>query len=282
MVLKDIMKNQKDTQKTGINYKGHTDVSNFTTLLDKPFYEFVNKKTEKIITALYLVSDCMDNSDPIREKLRLIGVRLMSDIYHLSVATPVDRQTEIASPIANISEIISLLKVSFMVGFISEMNALILQDELIKLATQLRESINQDKNYLLSLDSKMFAVESVKFADKDNSKNNQPNNQNNLALNNSFYKGQRLDMSFINNLCPLENDVSDSKKTQRTTPTERNNRREKILSLIKAKKDISVKDISLSFPDCSGKTILRELTVLINKGHIKKTGAKRWSRYQIA
>jgi len=120
------MKNQKDTQKTGIDYKGHNDVSSFTALLDKPFYEFVNKKTEKIITALYLVSDCMDNSDPIREKLRLIGVRLMSDIYHLSVASPVDRQTEIALPLSNISEIISLLKVSFMVGFISEMNALIL------------------------------------------------------------------------------------------------------------------------------------------------------------
>lgn len=281
MVLKDIMKNQKDTQKTETNYKGHKDVSNFTALLDKPFYEFVNKKTEKIITALYLVSDCMDNSDPIREKLRLIGVRLMSDIYHLSVASPVDRQTEIALPLSNISEIISLLKVSFMVGFISEMNALILQDELVKLATQLRESINQDKNYLLSLDSKMFAVEPID-SNKDNGRNNQLNMGSNLALNNSFYKGHKLDVSFMNNLSPLENDVSNSKKTQRSSPSERNNRREKILSLIKAKKDISIKDISLSFPDCSEKTISRELNVLISKGHIKKTGAKRWSRYQIA
>jgi len=275
------MKNQKDTQKTGIDYKGHNDVSNFTALLDKPFYEFVNKKTEKIITALYLVSDCMDNSDPIREKLRLIGVRLMSDIYHLSVASPVDRQTEIALPLSNISEIISLLKVSFMVGFISEMNALILQDELVKLATQLRESINQDKNYLLSLDSKMFAVEPI-VSSKDNSRNNQLNMGSNLALNNSFYKGHKLDVSFMNNLSPLENDVSNSKKTQRSSPSERNNRREKILSLVKGKKNISIKDISLSFPDCSEKTISRELNVLISKGHIKKTGAKRWSRYQIA
>lgn len=281
MVLKDIMKNQKDTQKTETNHKGHNDVSNFTALLDKPFYEFVNKKTEKIITALYLVSDCMDNSDPIREKLRLIGVRLMSDIYHLSVASPVDRQTEIALPLSNISEIISLLKVSFMVGFISEMNALILQDELVKLATQLRESINQDKNYLLSLDSKMFAVEPI-VSSKDNSRNNQLNMGSNLALNNSFYKGHKLDMSFMNNLSPLENDMSNSKKTQRSSPSERNNRREKILSLIKGKKNNSIKDISSSFPDCSEKTISRELNVLISKGHIKKTGAKRWSRYQIA
>jgi hypothetical protein len=223
----------------------------------------------------------MDNSDPIREKLRLIGVRLMSDIYHLSVASPVDRQTEIALPLSNISEIISLLKVSFMVGFISEMNALILQDELVKLATQLRESINQDKNYLLSLDSKMFAVEPI-VSNKNNGRNNQLNMGSNLALNNSFYKGQRLDMSFINNLSPLENDMSNSKKTQRSSPSERNNRREKILSLVKGKKNISIKDISLSFPDCSEKTISRELNVLISKGHIKKTGAKRWSRYQIA
>ncbi len=90
-----------------------------------------------------------------------------------------------------------------------------------------------------------------------------------------------MDMSFINGISPLENNVSVIKKTQRTTPSERNNRREKMLSLIKAKKDISIKDISLSFPGQSEKTILRELTVLISNGHIKKTGAKRWSRYQI-
>jgi len=168
-----------------------------------------------------------------------------------------------------------------MVGFISEMNALILQDELVKLATQLRESINQDKNYLLSLDSKMFAVEPID-SNKDNGRNNQLNMGSNLALNNSFYKGHKLDVSFMNNLSPLENDVSNSKKTQRSSPSERNNRREKILSLIKGKKNISIKDISLSFPDCSEKTISRELNVLISKGHIKKTGAKRWSRYQIA
>jgi len=275
------MKNQKDTQKTGINYKGHNDVSSFTGLLDKPFYEFINKKTEKIITALYLVSDCMDITDPIREKLRLIGVRLLSNIYHLSVGTFNIRQAEITFPLTDISEIISLLKVSHMVGFLSEMNALILQDELIKLASQLSESINKDKNYLLSLNAKMFEVEQPIFSREGDKLANSSYPKNNFAEPNAFYKGHRTDMSFINNISPLGNDMSNSKRTPRTTPSERNNRREKMLSLIKAKKDISIKDISLSFPTQSEKTILRELNVLISKGHIKKTGAKRWSRYQI-
>ncbi len=161
-----MMKNQKDTQKTGINYKGHNDVSSFTGLLDKPFYEFINKKTEKIITALYLVSDCMDNTDPIREKLRLLGVSLLSNTYRLAEGNLTTRQMEISTPLANISEIISLLKVSHMIGFLSEMNTLILQDELMKLAGQLNESINQDKNYLLRLNTKMFEVEQPDFSNK--------------------------------------------------------------------------------------------------------------------
>jgi hypothetical protein len=275
------MKNQKDTQKTGINYKGHTDVSTFTGLLDKPFYEFINKKTEKIITALYLVSDCMDNTDPIRGKLRLIGVRLLSNIYRLSIGDLTTRQAEITLPLADVSEIISLLKVSLMVGFLSEMNALILQDELIKLAGQLSESINKDKNYLLSLNTKMFEVEQPIFSKERNSLQDQLHAKNNSKGTSAFYKGHLMDMSFINNMSPLENDVSDNKKTIHSSPSERNNRREKMLSLIKEKKDISIKDISLAFPDNSEKTILRELNVLISKGHIKKTGAKRWSRYQI-
>ena len=64
-------------------------------------------------------------------------------------------------------------------------------------------------------------------------------------------------------------------------------RMDKILVIIKEKKNvlgnesgISIRDISAMFTDCSEKTIQRELNLLVSKGQIKKTGAKRWSRYQ--
>jgi DeoR/GlpR family transcriptional regulator of sugar metabolism len=53
----------------------------------------------------------------------------------------------------------------------------------------------------------------------------------------------------------------------------------KILALIKDKKDLSIKDVSIAFTDCSEKTIQRELNTLVSKGHIRKVGSKRWSRY---
>lgn len=64
-------------------------------------------------------------------------------------------------------------------------------------------------------------------------------------------------------------------------------RAEKILSIIKDKhnssddKGISVKDIASQFTDYSEKTIQRELNDLIEKGKIKKVGAKRWSKYKL-
>ena len=90
-------------------------------------------------------------------------------------------------------------------------------------------------------------------------------------------KRTEYNMSFTNpkqvsfNRNPLQTSRDTVSKQDRTA---------KILSLIKDKKDLSIKDISTAFTDCSEKTIQRELNSLVSKGQIKKTGAKRWSRYQ--
>jgi len=59
-------------------------------------------------------------------------------------------------------------------------------------------------------------------------------------------------------------------------------RRECILKLIKDKNEVSIKDISLHFPDLSEKTIQRELVAGVFDGILKKSGDRRWSRYSMA
>ncbi len=272
--------NQKDTKRTKNKSKGHSNPTNFLALLDKPFYDFATKKTEKIVTALYYVSDCMEENDPMREKLRLLGVDLLSFIYLFSSFDQDEKQEKIQLPLSLISEIISLLKVAYMTGFISENNALILQDELLKLANELKEDLDSEKNYLLSLNTEMFQVPLTTYSQEKKNTTKAISLVKDSATNNYFYKGHKLDVSFMNDISPLEKKVSDRPlKTVKRTPAERKNRREKILEIVKKKKEVSIKDIHLAYPSCSQKTILRELKFLISKGQIKKTGNKRWTKY---
>ncbi len=58
-------------------------------------------------------------------------------------------------------------------------------------------------------------------------------------------------------------------------------RKESILAIIRARGVVSIKDISDSITDCSEKTIQRELIELIKDNIIIKEGERRWSKYKL-
>ena len=79
-----------------------------------------------------------------------------------------------------------------------------------------------------------------------------------------------------------KNKQSNMEKTQESDKNiivRKEERSQKMVNLIKQKGDVSIKDISYAFTDCSEKTIQRELNNLVTKGQLKKSGSKRWSRY---
>jgi hypothetical protein len=61
-----------------------------------------------------------------------------------------------------------------------------------------------------------------------------------------------------------------------------NDRRERILSIIKSTNGISIKGISAIVRDCSEKTIQRELGTLIDQGLVIREGERRWSIYRMS
>jgi hypothetical protein len=291
------MNNQKDTQKTDVNIYNQSDVPNDKVLGNMPaltqgesIYDFANKKTEKLVTALYLVSDCMDTDDALKGKLRLLGVELLSDVYKLSTLSPIERHNYLSVSLTHIYELLSFIEISYTIGFISEMNTMILKKEFTTLVFNLKNQQSKDKHFTFTLDEKMFELPEIKIPIEDNRNLDYRNSQSikDMSLNNESKRTSFNNMSFIKNKSPFSN--SQIKKTNfpSTNLTDRVDRTNKILSLIKAKMSvsssengISIKDISLSFTDCSEKTIQRELNSMVTKGQLKKTGAKRWSRYLI-
>jgi hypothetical protein len=57
------------------------------------------------------------------------------------------------------------------------------------------------------------------------------------------------------------------------------NRRARILTIIEAKGEVSIKDIADIISDVSEKTIQRELNAMIEDNQIKRIGERRWSKY---
>ncbi len=87
---------------------------------------YVNKKTDKLITALYLVTDIMDKDEPLRNKLRTLGTDILLDSYDFSSANSTNL---IQKDILKINQILSFLEIAFTVGIISNMNFEILKKE---------------------------------------------------------------------------------------------------------------------------------------------------------
>jgi len=280
------MSDQKDTEKTNVNIYDKTLVSDEKSLQSETIYDFANKKTEKLVTALYMVTDCMESDDALKNKLRLLGVDFLSKMYKLSFLSPMDRYTEIPVSLACINEILSFIEISYTIGFISEMNTLILKKEFKDLSYQLEQYKSKDKHFSFTLDEKMFDV-----GDESSvlNKNADFNYKGQGYLKDS-YNGQTNKrtpfntMSFIKGHSPIENQ-NRKINSSHSNLAERQERRDKILSMIKtipeSQAGASIKDISLAFNDCSEKTIQRELNALVLNGKLVKTGAKRWSRYAI-
>lgn len=62
----------------------------------------------------------------------------------------------------------------------------------------------------------------------------------------------------------------------------KNSRQDIIISILRRKKEVMIKDISPLISGCSDKTIQRELLSMVKTGVLKKLGEKRWSRYSLA
>ena len=241
---------------------------------------FILKKTEKIATAIYMVTDFMSESEPLRIELRTLAISLLSKTRRLSTkATEPDYA--IVDDVSHGSEsIISFINLAVTIGLVSSMNGNILKKELEKNVKELvslysdkRVSITTHPGYAnIILSEDMFNIsekEEVKKIDfnKGQEKNN-PEISNNVLYN-------RPEKSDINK----ENSNTISSKT--STLGIKIARRNDVLNIVKVKGQVSVKDIVLMLKDVGEKTVQRELHSLVSEGVLRKEGEKRWSVYKL-
>lgn len=224
-------------------------------------FVFLLKKTEKLASAIYLMTNHFPDSEPLKRSLRdkssnlvsfMIGFKDLNGIQSYSFGKEVE---------SKIIEIVSLLEISQNVGLISKMNFTIVQEEFIKLIEAIKTNpiseVNPSESH--SFNQNYFNVGGYRSAARDSS-----------------IPSLQKDTSFGDSRTPKSDDSG-----VQNVGIRKSNRQNVILSVIKKKGEVTVKDVAEVIKNCSEKTIQRELTSLLASGIVKRVGERRWSKYSL-
>jgi hypothetical protein len=252
---------QKDNNTQPKSDKALTDldkVADHISFFEKDdYFAFVYKKTEKLTTAVYMVTSLFSDSEPMKWTLRKKSSELLSFI--LGYKNQISGQNFFLGSVKEqVLDIVSLLDVSSKSGLVSTMNFSILRGEFLNLVKILGES--------------KFSGESLPGA----------------SLPESFFEISRSLPLATSGVRQADSpNLSDTNLKDRISENnnqivlKRTNRQSIIIGLLKKKKEMDIKAIAQTIRDCSEKTIQRELISLIRSGIVKKTGERRWSKYSL-
>lgn len=234
---------------------------------------FIIKKTKRLTSALYMITSHLSDSDPLKWDLRKKGVnfltRTLSFLNHRRQnISPAEIHSAAGRIVSDIDDIAGLLEIAFSDPSISQMNFSIVKQEFENLGNTLnRLSENGIKEYFLEREGERIVQESV------SNNSGHPATASPVQKPAGFYK--------------TENSESKTKKTLPKKPSpkkakDKEERKDKIINYLKANNWASIKDISSVVPNCSTKTVQRELSDLVEQNVLKKKGERRWSRYALA
>lgn len=270
--LKDI-KDIKMDSKHQENYLNKYDEKSLEKLQSKlvftdSSYLFVFKKTEKIVAALYLVTNLVPDIEPIKWQLRKTAAGLITDILALKRSSSLQSKQMVGGFVLTISEIASLLRIASVAEHVSLMNYSVLQRELAVLMDSLQNMHPETVGNGTTMLSQDFFNVPAPIPPH-------PSSVNYSAPQSYSTKGQYRTPTPVkdNRMAQVSKDsIKDTKDS----------RHENIIKLLKAGKPLGIKDFAREIKDCSEKTIQRELLAMVEKGVLKKTGERRWSLYSLS
>ena len=263
-------KNLKDTSKDSLKDSERKSLmTSYGAGTSDMSFTLAYTKTSKLITALYMVTDTMEKEEPLRLKLRTLGVDILSDIT----------MSRGIFDIQKIEQILSFLNIAFDVRMVSEMNCNILRKEFAELKQSIQEFTTKNNLWFEEFTKDSPSPKVV-----------------------SFNKGHatRIGVQKGSTLMDALNKIGHAESFQIL----KDKRREEIIAIIKAcpssgvdKKNnsgteglpanlragASITDIKNGAKEtlvsCGEKTLQRELISMVKDNVLKKTGAKRWSQY---
>ncbi len=261
----------------------------------------ISKKCERLATAIYLVTNFLSDTEPMKPRLRTLSLELVRDASLVKNGSQTVEANVLEALRSNIQETLSLFELAFIAGLVSEMNFTILKREY----ASLRDTIEVKKT---SRESRTDTILSDDFFNTPDPASHSPQGRASMRPSPrpdlyvsapNIPKGHSIGQTTTtmsdrnvsassprSDLKKLEPKVSPpyvpSYASRATTDVAKESRRLRILKLVKDNREVTIKDIATHFADLSEKTIQRELVSLVESGVLKKFGERRWSRYALA
>jgi DNA-binding transcriptional ArsR family regulator len=264
---------------------------------------FLYTKTERLISALYMVTDLLKDVEPLKWKVRESALNLMSHTMAYNSGDLLSRTQWHTRSCALIGELISFLEVSFRSGTLSEMNFEVIKNEMESLLTLLSEEsflhtlkgggVHVEKSFFVDDYHEALAHTSEVAGGREKSvigtarraiptptqkdthsvlNNRQQTSAQRHAPRSAEHRSTQADVH------PAPGTTSNSTHVGREHSSER---RSAILALLAHTPEISIKDVSRAVTGYSEKTLQRELLAMVAEGLLYKQGERRWSRYSL-
>ena len=264
------------------------------------------KRTERLSAGLYMVTDLISDTEPIKNVLREKSLALLSDMSVLRDTHMIDAAQRVRRAEDTVGEIIALLHVAYAGNLISEMNMRVLKEEYLVLHAYVVKGVavkgmTERALAMLFEDSEGEKEMRVEESEKRNRVYEEKLNHLKGHIKDTRYRvsdrdnmsdkvrytdehtrsGRQMLVERTNYSSEKPLGKKGSERTSVDVMAMREKRRKLIVSVIKKKGHAGIKDISAAITDTSEKTVQRELAALVKEGLVKKKGEKRWSVYSL-
>lgn len=274
------MIHQNDTSKgQGLNQNDKTKNTNeiigyLNSPLEKTLY-ITAKKLEKIVAAIYLVTEVMDEQLSLTTTLRGESLALVSGSFSLVVATSAPDMPQISRLAMHVEEVAALVRIGAISHHISPMNADIITKELEAISKVLTDEL------MMMKEQKQSLIASPVYM-------NQPTIPENVIEDQVFkglverYESKRHQNDIKKILLTQKDNQNDIARIKATSQNDiqKIDRKQDVLNAIRSRGQSTIHDIQKLVPDCSTKTLQREVNRLVEMGVIRKEGNKRWTTYR--
>lgn len=203
---------------------------------------FIYKKAERLAKAIHLISPAFADAPALRHRIDAIAVGLID----AAIMPSSQARAGLSKQLLALSSVLGIGRTG---GLLSPMNA----DIILKETHNILQEVAAYEEPRVEFEESQTLATLVKEAPKH---------------------------STVNTVVSKEPAIRQRTRIKDNVP--QSDRSGAILSLIKDKGSVSIKDISTVIRDVSEKTIQRELASLVSAGIVAKKGERRWSTYEMA
>ncbi len=215
------------------------------------------RRAERIVAALYLVTNHISPEEPLRTSIRAAGLHILENVLSMRNEMRAVDSSRLNDCRVSVRHLITLVRMLAVSALLSIQNTNTVIEGLDELGNFLGTSQNSPLSESISLSRESL-----------------------LDIHESSIKDIK-DSKSIKDKLNVKN-VENMSDTVAGGAKKLNVREQSIVGILRAGGELGIKDISSNLPEYSEKMIQRHLVGLVATGRVKKTGLKRWSRYSLA